>query len=120
MMEDRRRPASFAIMDPLGINGQWIILYVVQKLKDRMAAAEPPGRRERKRSRTLDHLAATAFALFEARGYDAVTMEQVAAEADVASVGTMSIACANCGQTLPVFLMPFGQWTMKGSETPPR
>jgi AcrR family transcriptional regulator len=88
MMEDRRRPASFAIMDPLGINGQWIILYVVQKLKDRMAAAEPPGRRERKRSRTLDHLAATAFALFEARGYDAVTMEQVAAEADVAK-GTL-------------------------------
>jgi hypothetical protein len=31
------------------------------------------GRRERKRLQTLDHLAATAFALFEQHGYDAVT-----------------------------------------------
>ncbi|CAJ0787119.1 hypothetical protein LMG7141_01890 [Ralstonia condita] len=46
------------------------------------------GRRERKRSQTLDHLAATAFALFEAHGYDAVTMEQIAAQADV-SKGTL-------------------------------
>jgi AcrR family transcriptional regulator len=42
------------------------------------------GRRQRKRERTADHLAATAMRLFEARGYDAVTMEQIAAEADVA------------------------------------
>ncbi|MFC5476224.1 TetR/AcrR family transcriptional regulator [Paraherbaspirillum soli] len=47
-----------------------------------------PGRRERKRRQTLDHLAATAFRLFEAHGYDAVTMEQIAAEADV-SKGTL-------------------------------
>jgi len=53
-----------------------------------MAAADPVGRRERKRSKTLDHLAATAFSLFEAQGYDAVTMEQVAAAADVAK-GTL-------------------------------
>jgi AcrR family transcriptional regulator len=53
-----------------------------------MAAPDSPGRRERKRSRTLDHLAATAFALFEAQGYDAVTMEQVATAADVAK-GTL-------------------------------
>ena len=53
-----------------------------------MPAPDNAGRRERKRSRTLDHLAATAFALFEAQGYDAVTMEQVAAEADVAK-GTL-------------------------------
>ena len=53
-----------------------------------MAAADNAGRRERKRSRTLDHLAATAFALFEAQGYEAVTMEQVAAAADVAK-GTL-------------------------------
>ena len=46
------------------------------------------GRRERKRSQTLDHLAATAFALFEAHGYDAVTMEQIAAQAD-ATVGCL-------------------------------
>ena len=53
-----------------------------------MPIPEAPGRRERKRNRTLDHLAATAFRLFEARGYDSVTMEQVAAEADVAK-GTL-------------------------------
>ena len=35
-------------------------------------------RRERKRTQTLDHLAATAFALFEQHGYEAVTMEQIA------------------------------------------
>lgn len=52
------------------------------------SAAPAPGRRERKRSQTLDHLAATAFALFEAQGFEAVTMEQVAAAADVAK-GTL-------------------------------
>ena len=48
----------------------------------------PAGRRQRKRSQTLDHLAATAFDLFETHGYDAVTMEQIAAQADVAK-GTL-------------------------------
>jgi AcrR family transcriptional regulator len=47
-----------------------------------------PGRRERKRNRTLDHLAQTAFRLFEAKGFHTVTMEQIAAEADVAK-GTL-------------------------------
>ncbi|HET7300159.1 MAG TPA: helix-turn-helix domain-containing protein [Oleiagrimonas sp.] len=42
------------------------------------------GRRERKRQRMASYLAQTAFDLFEAQGYDAVTMEQIAAEADVA------------------------------------
>lgn len=51
-------------------------------------AAPVPGRRERKRGQTLDRLAATAFALFEAQGFEAVTMEQVAAAADVAK-GTL-------------------------------
>lgn len=46
------------------------------------------GRRERKREQTADHLATTAFRLFEAQGYDAVAMEQIAAEADVAK-GTL-------------------------------
>jgi len=42
------------------------------------------GRRERKRELTASHLAATAFRLFESQGYDAVSMEQIAAKADVA------------------------------------
>lgn len=52
------------------------------------AAPPPAGRRQRKRNQTLDHLAATAFGLFETHGYDAVTMEQIAAQADVAK-GTL-------------------------------
>lgn len=52
------------------------------------AAGSGSGRRQRKRERTADHLAATAMRLFESRGYDAVTMEQIAAEADVAK-GTL-------------------------------
>ena len=48
----------------------------------------PPGRRERRRAGTLDHVARVAADLFEARGYDATTMEQIAAAADVAK-GTL-------------------------------
>jgi len=49
---------------------------------------ELPGRRERRRAQTLDHVAATAMRLFEAAGYDATTMEQIALAADVAK-GTL-------------------------------
>ena len=47
-----------------------------------------PGRRERKRMQQLDHLADTAWALFEAEGYEQVTMERIAQVADVAK-GTL-------------------------------
>lgn len=43
-----------------------------------------PNRRKRKREKTASHLSATAFRLFEANGYETVTMEQIAQEADVA------------------------------------
>ncbi|MDX2219091.1 MAG: helix-turn-helix domain-containing protein [Burkholderiales bacterium] len=43
-----------------------------------------PTRRQRKQDQTADHLSATAYRLFEAHGYDAVSMEQVADVADVA------------------------------------
>lgn len=52
------------------------------------ADAADAGRRERKRQQTQDHLAQTAWQLFEALGYDAITMEQIAAQADV-SKGTL-------------------------------
>ncbi|MGB3430833.1 TetR/AcrR family transcriptional regulator [Achromobacter sp.] len=52
------------------------------------SATPEAGRRERKRLQTLDHLAQTAWRLFEALGYDAITMEQIAAQADV-SKGTL-------------------------------
>jgi len=46
---------------------------------------QPPlDRRERKRQRMASHLSATAYELFESRGYEAVSMEQIADEADVA------------------------------------
>lgn len=47
-----------------------------------------PGRRERKRQQQLDHLTDTAWALFEAEGYEAVSMERIADAADVAK-GTL-------------------------------
>lgn len=50
--------------------------------------ADTTGRRERKRQQTLDHLADTAWVLFEQDGYDAVTMERIAEVADVAK-GTL-------------------------------
>ncbi len=49
---------------------------------------QQPSRRARKRLEKLDHIARTGYRLFEAHGYDAVTMEQLAAEADVAK-GTL-------------------------------
>lgn len=45
-----------------------------------------PGRRERKRRQQVDHLAEVAWALFEAEGFEAVTMERIAAAADVSKV----------------------------------
>lgn len=49
-------------------------------------AGSDPGRRERKRQQLLDHLADTAWALFDAAGFDAVTMEAIAAAADLSKV----------------------------------
>ncbi len=53
-----------------------------------MPVSTPPSRRDRKRLQTLERLARTAAALFEAHGYQTVTMEQIAATADVAK-GTL-------------------------------
>jgi AcrR family transcriptional regulator len=53
-----------------------------------MMVPSASGRRDRKRSQTQDHLARTAERLFGAQGFAAVTMEQIAAEADVAK-GTL-------------------------------
>ncbi|WP_335977059.1 TetR/AcrR family transcriptional regulator [Streptomyces sp. CA2R106] len=44
----------------------------------------PPGRRERKKAATRQKIADTAMRLFLERGYDAVGIRDVAAEADVA------------------------------------
>jgi len=49
-----------------------------------MNAATPQNRRDRKRLQTASQLSASAFRLFETHGYDNVSMEQIASEADVA------------------------------------
>ena len=49
-----------------------------------MKTSDDQGRRERKRLQMLEHLASTAVRLFESHSYESVTMEQIAAEADVA------------------------------------
>jgi AcrR family transcriptional regulator len=48
------------------------------------AISDGEGRRARKRWQMLEHLSGTAARLFETQGYDLVTMEQIAARADVA------------------------------------
>jgi AcrR family transcriptional regulator len=48
------------------------------------AIPDGEGRRARKRWQMLEHLSGTAARLFETQGYDAVSMEQIAATADVA------------------------------------
>lgn len=47
-----------------------------------------PSRRQRKRQQKLDHIASIGQRLFDAYGYDTVTMEQIAEAADVAK-GTL-------------------------------
>lgn len=54
--------------------------------EDKPSALPEAGRRERKRVQQLDHLADTAWALFEAEGFEAVTMERIAERADVSKV----------------------------------
>ena len=49
-----------------------------------MSTSDDPGRRARKRMQMLTHLAGTAARLFNSHGYESVTMEQIATEADVA------------------------------------
>lgn len=53
-----------------------------------MTDPDTSGRRARKRTKTLDLIAETAIRLFQSLGYEAVTMEQIAVEADVAK-GTL-------------------------------
>ncbi|MFJ8752613.1 TetR/AcrR family transcriptional regulator [Streptomyces sp. NPDC102441] len=50
----------------------------------------PPGRRERKKAATRQKIADTALRLFLERGYDAVGIREVAAEADVAGTTLFS------------------------------
>lgn len=56
----------------------YVVCYIPQM------ASPAPDRRRRKRQRTASHLSATAFKLFESHGYGAVSMEQIADDADVA------------------------------------
>ena len=59
------------------------ILLFIMKKSDPAVTLESPGRRVRKRAQMLDQIAAAAARLFDESGYEAVTMEQIAIEADV-------------------------------------
>ena len=53
------------------------------KKSDPVITPAPTGLRARKRVQMLDRIAAAAARLFDDAGYEAVTMEQIAAEADI-------------------------------------
>ena len=57
-------------------------------VEDQPDASKPDGRRERKLKIMIDHIGAVAWDLFERHGFEAVTMEAIAATADVAK-GTL-------------------------------
>lgn len=61
---------------------------IVVQVIHRAMSANDSNRRDRKRLRTLNHLATVAEQLFTRHGFEAVTMEQIAEAADVAK-GTL-------------------------------
>ena len=69
------------------------------------ADANDIGRRERKRQQTLDHLTQTAWRLFEALGYDAVTMEQIARAANISRSEALRCFRTLAGQTPVEYLL---------------
>jgi AcrR family transcriptional regulator len=48
-----------------------------------MAMADRPGLRERKRQETLERITAAGLKLFAAQGYEATTLDAIAAEAGI-------------------------------------
>jgi AcrR family transcriptional regulator len=73
--------AGIAVADaPEGVVG------MVERVAPSVDMPAEAGRRERKRLQQLDYLADTAWALFEADGFEAVTMERIAEAGDVSKV----------------------------------
>jgi AcrR family transcriptional regulator len=82
---------------------------------EQVAAAEPapPGRIERKRGRRVQEILATAAALFGERGYDAVSLEDVADRLDVTK-GSLYYYFASKDELVTAAIETLGnEWTAR-------
>jgi AcrR family transcriptional regulator len=85
---------------------------------EQVAAAEPapPGRIERKRGRRVQEILATAAALFGERGYDAVSLEDVADRLDVTK-GSLYYYFASKDELVTAAIETLGnEWTARLEE----
>ena len=82
---------------------------------EQVAAADPapPGRIERKRGRRIQEILATAAALFGERGYDAVSLEDVADRLDVTK-GSLYYYFASKDELVTAAIETLGnEWTAR-------
>jgi len=87
---------------------------------EQVAAAEPaaPGRIERKRGRRIQEILATAAALFGERGYDAVSLEDVADRLDVTK-GSLYYYFASKDELVTAAIETLGnEWTARLESLP--
>ena len=87
---------------------------------EQMAAADPapPGRLERKRGRRIQEILATAAALFGERGYDAVSLEDVADRLDVTK-GSLYYYFASKDELVTAAIETLGnEWTDRLESLP--
>src|SRR3954466_5078425 len=87
---------------------------------EQVAAADPapPGRVERKRGRRIQEILATAAALFGERGYDAVSVEDVADRLDVTQ-GSLYYYFPSKDELVPAAIETRGsEWTARLENLP--
>src|SRR6185436_17275852 len=83
-----------------------------------VAGAAPQGRLERKRGRRIQEILATAAALFGERGYDAVSLEDVADRLDVTK-GSLYYYFASKDELVTAAIETLGnEWTERLESLP--